>query len=48
MQRVGAAGILLGRVVGTAIVDRIDAARMKKVIYCFLALAGVITILQCV
>lgn len=48
MVAVGIAAILAGRFLGSRIVDKLDGARMKKIIYAFLAVAGVITILQAI
>ena len=40
---VGIAGVLVGRIFGSKIVDRIDGEKLKKIVYIFLAVSGVIT-----
>ena len=42
----GFAGIALGSLIGVKCVSRIDAELMKKVIYAFIGLSGIITIAQ--
>lgn len=44
----GIAGVLVGKTIGGKIVDRINGELMKKIIYVFLAIAGVITIIKAV
>ena len=40
---VGIVGILVGQFIGKKIVDRIDGEKLKKIVYVFLAISGVIT-----
>lgn len=42
----GAIGIVLGNIIGTRILDRINVKVMKKLIYIFLALSGTVTFLS--
>ena len=39
----GIAGMVIGQRIGLKIVGRIDIDRLKKLIYCFLAIAGLLT-----
>ena len=43
MLVIGTASILVGRIIGTKIVDKIDGEKLKKIVYVFLAISGVIT-----
>lgn len=44
---IGIAGILIGEVVGNRFVDRVNGDQLKKLIYGFLCIAGLITIINC-
>ena len=44
----GIAAILLGEYIGIRVVDRISHQKIKKVIYLFLIVSGVITLVQTV
>ena len=39
-------GILIGQVIGVRLTDRLDGERMKTVVYGFIGISGVVTILQ--
>lgn len=43
---VGVAGVLAGQWFGTRFTDRLEPEKMKKIVYAFIAVSGVITILQ--
>ena len=42
----GIAGILIGRIFGTKVVDKLNGPQMKKAIYIFLAFAGIMTVIN--
>lgn len=43
---VGALGVLVGQWIGARFTDKLDPNRMKQIVYAFIAVSGVITILQ--
>ena len=42
----GAVGVLLGQWFGTKLTSRLDADRMKTIVYVFIGISGYVTILQ--
>lgn len=42
---IGLAAVIVGKMIGSRIVDRIDTATMKKIVYVFLGFSGIATLL---
>ena len=43
---VGLAGILVGKVIGLKILNRLEPDRIRRIVYAFVGISGVITVLK--